>query len=54
VLQGGHPSKAADVYSFGMLLYEVYSGELPFRGGQAKEIIYMQVGAGAKIPPCRA
>ena len=52
VLRGGGYSKAADVYSFGMILLELVSRQVPFDGYSAPQVIAM-VGYGGfrlKLP----
>lgn len=36
VMQGGKPSAASDVYSFGMVLYELLTWTLPWRASPFK------------------
>ena len=43
VMQGGKPSAASDVYSFGMVLYELLTWTLPWRASPFKASV---VGAG--------
>ena len=47
VLQKGRVSKAADVYSFAMLMLELWTGDIIYRG-----IMYHQVKGGCLIWPC--
>ncbi len=48
-LAGHPPTAASDWYAFGVMLYEVLAGELPFRGDGAEMTRRKQ--AGAPVPP---
>lgn len=39
LLMRGYLSNAADVYSFGMLMWEIYCGRYPFRSMSHAEIV---------------
>lgn len=41
--QGGHYDKAVDVYSFGMMLWEMLTREVPFYGLETPQVIYSVV-----------
>lgn len=45
----GHLSKASDVYAFGIILYEMFSGKRPYEGCNVHQI-YLQVGQQGKRP----
>ena len=47
VLKGHNATRASDLYSFGVLIYQVLSGTLPFQGS-ASQII---AGHNARVPP---
>lgn len=49
VLRGEEYSKAADVYSFGMILWEMISRKVPFHGYSAVQVIGL-VGYGCRRP----
>lgn len=50
VASGGPPSAASDVYSLGVLLFEMVSGELPFTASNAEELLEMHVTAPPPSP----
>lgn len=50
VLRGEEYSKAADVYSFGMLLWEMIARKVPFQGYTAVQVTGL-VGYGRRRPP---
>jgi len=50
VLRGSEHTEKADVYSFGVLLWEMLSGQLPFGGLSVPQIV-ASVGWGRKTPP---
>lgn len=39
VIEGGNYNQSADVYSYGMVLWEMLTGEIPFEGRQTAQII---------------
>jgi TOMM system kinase/cyclase fusion protein len=43
-LRGEPPSPASDLYSWGLVLLECLTGELPVRGASAQEVIHAQLG----------
>ena len=49
-LTRGHASLTADVYSFGVLAYEVYTGAKPWAGLSVDRIVH-EVTIAAKRPP---
>ncbi len=49
VIAGGPPSVASDLYAVGVILFELLSGELPFKGASAIEIMQRQLRGNA--PP---
>ncbi len=43
ILTGGHPEYASDIYSMGIVFYELLTGRLPFEGNNIKEIAMMHI-----------
>jgi serine/threonine-protein kinase len=43
VLRGEEASPRSDIYSVGMVLYEIFTGVLPFTGANAMDVIMMQI-----------
>jgi serine/threonine-protein kinase len=46
-LQGGEVDARADIYSAGIVLYEIFTGELPFSAPTAMELMMMHL----RVPP---
>ena len=43
ILKGQEADPRADIYSCGIVLYELFAGTLPFEGGTAMEIMVKQM-----------
>lgn len=41
LIQGKHLSKAADIYAFGMIIYELMTGLSPFQGHAYGQVVYL-------------
>ena len=50
ILLAGKLSKSADVYAFGILLYEMFSGERAFDGMSMQQVIHYAVDQRQKAP----
>ena len=50
VLDGRVPTVSSDIFSLGVVAYEMMTGKLPFNGSTAKEIVRLQY-AGLSAPP---
>ena len=50
-LRGGAPDARTDVFSLGVIAYEMLSGELPFGGGPLAEVVLAQTRG---VPPMRS
>jgi serine/threonine-protein kinase len=50
VVAGDPPSPAADVYALGIVLYELFCGRSPYRGGTAGEVLRRH-GTCVPVPP---
>ena len=55
-LEGGRYDERVDVYSYGMVLWEMLTGEIPFEGKQMAQVIVMMMemvkhGESVEIPP---
>ncbi|KAF8795384.1 serine/threonine-protein kinase mos-like [Argiope bruennichi] len=48
VLRGSRPTTFSDIYSFGVLLWQVYSREIPFGGEHPHIVIYKVANYGAR------
>jgi serine/threonine-protein kinase len=51
--QGPNVDHRTDIYSFGVLTYQLATGHLPFRGGNVVEVLMKQMTAAAE-PPSKA
>jgi len=40
----GRPEAASDLYSFGIMLYEMFAGDVPFQGDDAMAVAFLHVG----------
>lgn len=50
--RGGYTDQRSDIYSFGVLLYELYTGQLPF-DGDTTVAVAMQHMQSEPVKPCR-
>jgi eukaryotic-like serine/threonine-protein kinase len=48
--QGPNVDHRTDVYSFGVLTYQLVTGHLPFRGGNVVEVLMKQMTAAPEVP----
>ena len=51
VLAEGKVTKSADVYAFGVILWEMFTGERPFAGMRQAQIVQAVMSATAGKPP---
>lgn len=55
VIGGAPPAASTDVYALGIVLYELFCGRTPYRGGAASEVLYRHIScvpvAPAGFPP---
>lgn len=50
LLLNGHMSKAVDVYSFGVIVWEMYCGSRPFAGMSHSQVLHA-IGMGKLLEP---
>jgi serine/threonine-protein kinase len=49
-VEGKEVDQRSDLYSLGLILFEIYTAEVPFRGESALQIMYQRVTAAPKDP----
>lgn len=49
-VEAGDTDHRSDLYSLGLIVYEMFTGELPFRGDSAMQLMYQRVAAEPKDP----